>query len=108
MNKIYCILLLALLAACSKAEWPSEDYIAEYNYQEVDRPAGVSQDTIFPMYPNGLKGIANDIISNVRYPDSYRMGIRGQVIVDYVIEKNGYISEIEVSKSVDPDLTRKP
>lgn len=41
----------------------------------------------------------------VKYPEeAVREGIQGRVMVDFIIEKDGKISNVKVSKSVSPEL----
>ena len=42
---------------------------------------------------------------NIRYPAAaQRNGIQGRVMVSFVVEKNGSVSDVRVLKSVDPLL----
>ena len=43
--------------------------------------------------------------SNVKYPAAAQEnGIQGRVIVQFIIEKDGSISDVKISRSVDPSL----
>lgn len=59
----------------------------------------------YAMYPDGSKGIQKHIMKNLTYPsNAYNNGIKGRVVLRFVVEKNGQIEEIEVIQSVDPEL----
>jgi protein TonB len=46
--------------------------------------------------------------SNLEYPETPRyLGIEGQVVLNFVVEKDGTISEIKVLKSPDRELTKE-
>ena len=44
---------------------------------------------------------------NLRYPASAEMGIGGKVFIEFVVEKDGSISSINVVRSADPDLSQE-
>lgn len=61
-----------------------------------------------PMFPGGMEGLKTFISKNVRYPDYCRKNeIEGRVIVQFVINKDGSISDAEVVKSVDKFLDKE-
>jgi len=83
--------------------------ITKRNYQEVigDKYNSTDEDVLdkHAMYPGGRKGIQEHISKSLKYPQkAYNNNIQGRVIVRFVVEKNGEIHEIEVVRSVDPDL----
>ena len=87
----------------------TQKQIEKRNYQEVigDKSNSADSDILdkHAMYPDGMKGIQKHILKNLTYPtNAYKKGIKGRVILRFVVEKNGKIKEIEVLKSVDPEL----
>jgi TonB family protein len=87
----------------------TQKQIEKRNYQEVigDKSNSADSDILdkYAMYPDGMKGIQKHILKNLTYPtNAYNKGIKGRVILRFVVEKNGKIKEIEVLKSVDPEL----
>ena len=61
-----------------------------------------------PAYPGGMAGLLTAIAKNTRYPArALENGIQGKVIVRFIVEKDGSITNAEVTKSVDPDLDRE-
>ena len=91
------------------------------NYNDNDSPVDtlseddvVSDQQIFdvvehqPSFPGGQKALMQWLSENVQYPQlAYDNGIQGRVIVQYVVEKDGSISEVTVSKSIDPSLDKE-
>jgi len=87
----------------------TQKQIEKRYYQEVIPDYSNTKDTIrpdkYPMYPSGMPGIWKDIICNLTYPqNAFNNGIQGKVILKFIVEKNGYIQNIEVFQSAEPDL----
>ena len=60
---------------------------------------------VMPEYPGGRVALMKFLMENVRYPQvAIENGITGRVIVRFVVEKDGKISNVKVEKSVDPSL----
>ena len=58
-----------------------------------------------PQFPGGLAELMKFLGQNVRYPEeAHKNNIQGRVIVTFIVEKDGSISEAHVAKSVDPLL----
>lgn len=58
-----------------------------------------------PQFKGGYQGFGRYLGNNIKYPDYAReQNIQGQVILSFVVEKNGELTEIKVNKSVDPGL----
>ncbi|MEN0004730.1 MAG: energy transducer TonB [Bacteroidota bacterium] len=80
------------------------------NYQEVEGlfnsdNSNLPQPDVFPMYPNGLNGLMTDVNRLVQYPNEERLNnIEGLVVVKYVIEKDGSVSNIELEKEASAGL----
>ena len=50
-----------------------------------------------PEYPGGLTALMNYLRTNTRYPAAaQRDGIEGRVIVSFIVESNGSVSNIEI------------
>ena len=58
-----------------------------------------------PEFPGGTEGLLEYIKNNIKYPEkSMENKIQGRVLVTFVVNKDGSISDAEVVKSVDPEL----
>ncbi|MBQ2208819.1 MAG: TonB family protein [Prevotella sp.] len=58
-----------------------------------------------PQFPGGPAALMEYLSKNVKYPEeAYKNGIQGRVIVTFVIEKDGSISDANVVKSVDSQI----
>jgi len=68
--------------------------------ENVDPPIFVST---MPKFPGGNPELFDFLNSNIKYPEiSVKNNSQGKVIVEFVVEKNGEISNIKVLKGVDP------
>lgn len=60
---------------------------------------------VYAMYPGGINGIQNHIIDKLTYPVEMRnKGIQGKVMLKFTVGTNGKVKDIEVLKSVCPEL----
>ena len=60
---------------------------------------------VMPEYPGGTTAMFDFIQKNVKYPESAKdKGIEGKVYVQFVVEKDGSISNIEVLRGVSEDI----
>ena len=58
-----------------------------------------------PSFPGGQKALIEYLTANVRYPDDCEETcVQGRVIVSFVVERDGSITEAKVVKSVYPSL----
>ena len=58
-----------------------------------------------PQYPGGMQAMLSFLQENITYPkDAQEKKISGRVIVTFVVEKDGSISNVETVKSVFPSL----
>ena len=52
-----------------------------------------------PQFPGGMAGLMQYLSVNVRYPeDAKESGAQGRVIVSFIVEKDGSISNAKVTK----------
>ena len=48
------------------------------------------------------------LISHVQYPaKAYENNVQGRVVIQFVVEKDGHVGEVEVVRSVDNDLDKE-
>ncbi len=58
-----------------------------------------------PTFKGGEKGFGNYLSNNLRYPpDARERGIQGRVIIGFVVETDGSLTNIRILKSVHPNL----
>ena len=58
-----------------------------------------------PQYPGGPAALMQFLSQNVKYPvEAHKAGVQGRVIANFVVEKDGSITEAKIVKSVSPEL----
>ena len=61
-----------------------------------------------PSFPGGNGALMSYLSSNVKYPVvAQENGVQGRVIISFVVERDGSISDVKVARSVDPSLDRE-
>ncbi|WP_456096621.1 M56 family metallopeptidase [Phocaeicola coprophilus] len=58
-----------------------------------------------PEFPGGMEALNTYLRNNIRYPqEAQKAGIQGRVIIQFIVSKDGSITDTEVVESVDPQL----
>ena len=58
-----------------------------------------------PEFPGGMEALNAYLRNNIRYPqEAQKAGIQGRVIIQFIVSKDGSITDAEVVESVDPQL----
>ena len=61
-----------------------------------------------PHFPGGPNALFEYLSKNIKYPVvAEENGIQGRVIVTFVVERDGSITDVKVAKSVDPSLDKE-
>ena len=61
-----------------------------------------------PSFPGGDKALLEYLSSNIKYPVvAQENGVQGRVVVSFVVEKDGSITDVKVVRSVDPSLDKE-
>jgi TonB family protein len=70
-----------------------------YN-EQISQPDVFDAVDEMPQFPGGMAGMMQYLSSNLRYPqDAREAGTQGRVIVSFIVEKDGSISNAKVAKS---------
>ena len=79
--------------------------ITTVNHQKEIDDEKLSQPDVFdevdemPQFPGGMAGLMQYLSTNVRYPeDAKEAGAQGRVVVSFIVEKDGSISNARVTK----------
>lgn len=63
---------------------------------------------VMPSFPGGQGALMKYLSENIKYPVvAQENGVQGRVIVGFVVERDGSISDVTVMRSVDPSLDRE-
>ena len=61
-----------------------------------------------PSFPGGMPALMQWLSQNIKYPViAAENGVQGRVIVQFVVEKDGSVTDVHVAKSVDPSLDKE-
>ena len=61
-----------------------------------------------PQFPGGPQALFEYLSKNIKYPVvAEENGVQGRVIVTFVVERDGSITDVKVVKSVDPSLDKE-
>lgn len=75
-----------------------------------DEPTNKVFDVVeqMPSFPGGNGALMQYLANNIKYPVvAQENGVQGRVIVSFVVEKDGSITDVNVVRSVDPSLDRE-
>ena len=59
-----------------------------------------------PKYPGGTEKMFEFIAYNLRWPDDDAC-IQGRVVVSFIVEKDGSLTDVKVEKSLDPSFDKE-
>lgn len=61
-----------------------------------------------PSFPGGNSALMQYLAQNIKYPVvAQENGVQGRVVVSFVVERDGSITDVRVVRSVDPSLDRE-
>lgn len=61
-----------------------------------------------PSFPGGDKALLEFLSNNIKYPVvAQENGVQGRVVVSFVVERDGSITDVKVVRSVDPSLDKE-
>ncbi len=88
---------------------PKNEYLMGLQKDNSDEKAATDSpfDVVeqMPQFPSGPGALMEYLSKNIRYPEeAYKKNIQGRVIVTFVVEKDGSISDARVFRSIDPLL----
>jgi protein TonB len=100
------VAVLAALSSCSEVtECAMETKPAPPAVTKVKEKIWICGIEQMPSFPGGQKALLEYLAANVRYPDDCEEAcVQGRVVVSFVVERDGSITEPKVVKSVYPSL----
>lgn len=92
-----------ILVSLKKNQDKTADDVVKTEQQGKDPVYDVCE--VLPEYPGGMEAMMKFVSENIKYPaEAHTKGIQGRVLISYVVEKDGSLSNIHVVRSVDPLL----
>ncbi len=96
------LIMMSLMAICCLTTVLAQKTVASQKDQK-EEPFNVVED--MPAFPGGMEAMMAFLIENVKYPaDAQKQKVDGRVLVNFVVEKDGSITEIKVLKPGFPSL----
>lgn len=84
----------------------AKEVIAEEKPKEEEKVFDVVEQ--MPSFPGGQAALLEYLSKNIRYPAvAEENGVQGRVIVTFVVERDGSITDVKVIKQVDPSLDKE-
>ncbi len=106
MNATARLLLEQLPAVLPVVSQPVEEPTLEMLPQQDDPIHNVVD--VMPNFPGGESKMMEYLYKNVKYPlEAQRKSIEGRVIVSYVVEKDGSITNVQVVRSAEASLDKE-
>lgn len=82
-----------------KENYWNEDGSVQNNIKEANKP---------PLFKGGIQAFSELIVSRLIYPPSCKInGIEGRVVVRFLVDIDGSVSDVQIIKAIDPDLDRE-
>ena len=97
MKKLILMLLMAV--CCLMTANAQKTVISQTNQKVFDT---VEQ---MPEYPGGMQAMIAFLQTNMKYPeDAAKQKVEGRVMVQFIVETDGSVSDVHVAKQVFPSL----
>lgn len=94
------LILMLLVAECCLMTANAQKTVVSQTDQKVS-------DTVeqMPEYPGGMQAMIEFLQTNMKYPeDAAKQKVEGRVMVEFVVETDGSVSDVHVAKQVFPSL----
>ncbi|MBQ5680800.1 MAG: energy transducer TonB [Bacteroidaceae bacterium] len=93
------ILMLLMAGGCLMTANAQKTVVSQTNQKVFDT---VEQ---MPEYPGGMQAMIEFLQTNMKYPeDAAKQKVEGRVMVQFVVETDGSVSDVHVAKQVFPSL----
>ena len=96
------LIFMSLMATCCLTTVLAQKTVVSQKDQK-EEPFNVVED--MPAFPGGMDAMIQFLSSNIQYPaDAQKQKVDGRVLVNFVVEKDGSITEVKVIKPTFPSL----
>lgn len=103
MKKVFIMLLAMAAGLCAVAQ---SDEVKESDTNLEDKIYSIVEHD--PEFPGGMEGLYQWLATNVKYPEHAKEnGIQGRVVVKFVIEKDGSVSDVRIMRSPNDELSEE-
>ena len=92
----------------SKAETTAVKFDSKVAARDSGTETVMDKCEVMPEFPGGENSMMKFIAENAEYPkEAAEKGIKGKVLVEFVVERDGSINEVKIKKSADPILDKE-
>lgn len=103
MKKVFVMLLAMVAGLCAVAQ---SDQVKKSDANIEDKIYSIVEHD--PEFPGGWEGLYQWLATNVKYPEHAKEnGIEGRVLVKFVIEKDGSVSDVRIASSPNEELSEE-
>ena len=91
----------------AKSDERKKDYVVVVKSKDKEAAKENVFDVVehMPEFPGGMKEMMNYLSTNIHYPEAaHKAGIQGRVVVNFIVEADGTISNANVVRSVSEEL----
>lgn len=93
------ILMSVMIACCFLTANAQKTVVSQNNQKVYEHPE------VMPEYPGGMSAMVEFLSKNVKYPkDAAKQKVEGRVLVWFVVESDGSLTDVKVAKKVFPSL----
>ena len=94
------LILMSFMAVCCLMTANAQKTVVSQTNQKV-----YDEVEQMPEYPGGMPAMIEFLQTNIKYPeDAVKQKVEGRVMVQFVVETDGSISDVHVAKQVFPSL----
>lgn len=94
------LILMSVMIACYFLTANAQKTVVSQNNQKV-----YEHPEVMPEYPGGMSAMVEFLSKNVKYPkDAAKQKVEGRVLVWFVVETDGRLTDVKVAKKVFPSL----
>ena len=95
--------LLAFLTGCAAEKEPL--IISPLSHGVIIEP--MIPEEVYPKFPGGPEKMFEFIADNLHWPGDDDSCIQGRVVVSFIVEKDGSLTDVKVEKGVDPSFDKE-
>ena len=95
------ILMSVMIACCFLTANAQKTVVSQNNQKVYEHPE------VMPEYPGGMSAMVEFLSKNVKYPkDAAKQKVEGRVLVWFVVETDGSLTDVKVVPSLDAEAVR--
>lgn len=102
MKRVLFLTTALVLSFLSTAQTPQKTSVARPSVSTEQEESIFTVVEQMPEYPGGMEALYQFLAANIKYPGGPEDCVSGKVIVSFVIEKDGTVSDAKVVRKLHP------